>query len=139
MGTSLPIAIKAAKWWADRLRNMESFDPSVFDDTNERQGLKKFVKGLVEENRSEAQETLDPKKIKRFEAALAGLITEELQRFTSCHVGTNYDPDTMLQTAAREAGINLEGFVLPVKTRTRVSSAENEITVLQQGKKPFKL
>lgn len=129
-----PLAVRAAKWWGEQLENPPPFDTSVLGVTDRTKAPAKGIKNLVNQNRARVQRTLTDKQRKAFENELAALMSKQLERFTFCEVGTNYDPDKTLKDAAKKANIDLEIFVLPIKTRTRVSRERNSISLMQQGK-----
>lgn len=120
--TVRPEVAAAAKWWANQLRELPSFDNGSKDLGSQ---MAAFTMNMVRLSIPELPE----EKIATFEQVLAEgmeLVIESHsedwrpgQPKWGCfrrHFGTDYQPDRVLEQAALAAGIDLS-FRAPIKTR----------------------
>ena len=105
-------AARAAKWWTDFLRNGAPLD-------NGDQSLTGALTMLLAlEAQAAIAESITPEQIDKFESELSTLI---MGNELGCSLGVDYHPGPFLRQAARQAEINLDGPMLPWKTRMQIS------------------
>lgn len=109
-------ARKAARWWADFLRNGAPMDNG--DKSNEG-GMTMMLALLLQ---SQIQKGHTPQSIDRFEDLLVSRIMKENTRY----IGVDYHADPTLSECAKEAGIVVDG-ALPWKTSMWING--DKITV----------
>ena len=105
----LETAQKAAKWWADQLRDTAPLDNG---DTSFN-GAMLSVMAMMLQSVEKAKQTTD--QIDAFERELANVIEQQDDQYY-VSVSVDYHPDRILQCAAQKAGINLGMTTLPWKT-----------------------
>lgn len=109
-------ALKAAKWWADKLRGPAQFDNGDKSDTGAMTMMLSIMLG------EKSRQGGDPDK---FEAALAEILQKQTgERF---NVGVDYWPDSELADAASAAGFKINIGTFPCKTMMWING--NEIKV----------
>lgn len=103
------IAQKAAKWWADHLRQ----PVTVLDNgDNSETGAMTFVMAMILQGVEKGKQ--DPATIDKFEQELAKKIQTLTGKWIT--VATDYGPDKILSDAAECAGLRLGMTTLPWKT-----------------------
>lgn len=109
----------AAKWWADKLRNvgLGNFDNG---DSSSAGGLAMILAGMLAMDTQPSDESID-----LFEKELAETIKEQVERRGSMTLSVDYGPDYILGSLAEKTGVSTNGF--PWKTTMWVR--ENEVTV----------
>jgi len=107
-------ARKAAKWWADQLRNgakLDHGDPS-------RAGGMAIVMGLMLQKDMAAERT--PEQIQAFEDALVDVLLGMDEFEARMGFGVDYHPDHYLQTAIGRSSVKANMACLPWKTHMRI-------------------
>ena len=115
-----PECVKVAvNWWANAIVNPK-FD-SGDDRTNN--GMSFLMTMVVNSKKSITKEQID-----NFKKELANAIVEKINSSTNgeCYLNVDYDPDVLLSTAAKNAGMSSTEF--PWKTSMTVS--KNAVSVL---------
>ncbi len=109
----------AAKWWADKLRNvgLGNFDNG---DSSSAGGLAMILAGMLAMDTKPSDESID-----LFEKELAETIKEQVESRGSMTLSVDYGPDYILGSLAEKTGVSTNGF--PWKTTMWVRS--NEVTV----------
>ena len=110
------LANKAAKWWADRLRE----DAKLDNGDESEMGLMTFLLAKMlqaEENSKGSMNDAD-----KFEIALSKIL--ERRNDTWLAFGVDYHPDHILQEAASKANIDLGMTRLPWKTTMRIEEGK---------------
>lgn len=111
--------IVAAKWWANKIRNVSlaNFDNG---DTSE-SGLSCMIFATnIAVNNSPSEKNID-----LFEDMLSKVIKERVEENGSLTLSVDYNPDATLGIVAQESGIGLKCF--PWKTVMKIK--ENEVRV----------
>jgi len=106
-------ARKAAKWWADQLRNGAKLDNG--DPSNG--GGMAMVMGLMLQHDMAAKRT--PEQIQAFEDALVDVIQEQDEWQLRMGFGVDYHPDDVLTAAIDRSGVKVDMTCLPWKTHMR--------------------
>ncbi len=109
----------AARWWADKLRNVE---PGNFDN-GDKSGAGSFAMlmySMLAMSKQPATETID-----KFEERLAETIKEQVEARGSMTLSVDYGPDDILGSLAQESGVSTNGF--PWKTTMRIET--NKVSV----------
>ena len=98
----------AAKWWADRLRNV---GPGNFNNGDESStgGMAMALATLLAMNSQPSEDAID-----LFEAKLAETIKKHVEDRGSMTLSVDYGPDYILSSVAQETGVSSNGF--PWKT-----------------------
>jgi hypothetical protein len=109
-------AKKAAKWWADHLRNGAKLD----NGDNSEAGAMTMMLGLLLQSKTAPAIDADA-----FEKSLVSVLLED----DSNYVGVDYHPDWVLSTAAERAGVNLSMASLPWKTSMWISGDKIAVAV----------
>jgi len=107
-------ARKAAKWWADQLRNGAKLDHG---DPSPTGGLTVMM-GLSLQRDMAAKRT--PEQIQAFEDRLVDVIQEQDECRLRMGFGVDYHPDDVLSTAIARSGIKVNMTCLPWKTHMRI-------------------
>lgn len=108
------VAIKAAKWWGDRLRGNTHHTNGSDDEGSKMAGiLADMMSGLVSNDT-----------ITRFEEILVDKILAEKSEYVDLYC--DYHPDPLLFEAAKEAGINDMAF--PWKTGVKISNGKVRVS-----------
>ena len=107
---------KAAKWWAEKLRNV---GPTSFDngDTSEGSFYASMLATMLAMDTHPSDESVD-----KFEARLAEVIREKVEKTGYLTLSVDYHPDFILATVASETNVNESGF--PWKTTMWVYPTE---------------
>ncbi len=98
----------AAKWWADKLRNV-SLGNFNNGDSSSVGGLAMLLAGMLAMDTQPSGESID-----LFEKKLAETIKEQVESCGSMILSVDYVPDYILGNIARESGVSPNGF--PWKT-----------------------
>ena len=113
-------AEKAARWWADKLRNGCKFDNGDSSET----GAMGMMLALMLADTLAKKRTDD--QISIFETSLADAVSTLDDWAAHCGFGVDYHPDPILSEAAIVAEITVDG-ALPWKTRMQI--VDDAITV----------
>ena len=118
----------AAKWWADKIRNVGS------DNFNS--GDASYTGRLVAIPATIAAKKAKPSRraIKKFEKELADIIKKYVENYGSITLSVDYKPDFILEGLAEQAGIKTSGF--PWKTTMQIK--KNKVIVRTGYAKPAK-
>lgn len=100
-------ADKAAKWWADQLKGISKLD----NGDNTFNGARTIGLASTLQNTEKSKHT--PELIDKFEKELSEVIFNQKSFYS---IGVDYNPDTLLETAAEKSGIELGMTTLPWKT-----------------------
>lgn len=119
----------AAKWWADRLRNVELDNFNYGDDSSI--GVLTMIFATMLANHSKPS----GKAIDVFEEKLAYTINEHVKASGSVTLSVDYHPDWILTALAHETGINTNGFPWKItmvieKDKVSVQSANRESVII---------
>lgn len=93
----------AAKWWADKIRNLSLSDFYLGDGDSSRT----IASAAFYKNKKAVP---GEKEISRFEEILSEKIKECVDKEKSILIETDYEPDGFLKEAATDAGIPLKVF-----------------------------
>lgn len=98
----------AAKWWADKLRNV---GPGNFDngDSSSTGGMAMILATMLAMDTQSSEEA-----IILFEKRLAETILDQVEQHGSMVIRVDYGPDYILSDLAQETGVSPNGF--PWKT-----------------------
>jgi len=109
----------AAKWWADKLRNvgLGNFDNG---DKSEAGFFAMLMGSMLAMDTQPAVETID-----KFEERLAETIKEQVETRGSMTLSVDYGPDYILGSLAQETGVSTNGF--PWKTTMWIEA--NKVSV----------
>lgn len=110
----------AAKWWADKLRNvgLGNFDNG---DSSSAGGLAMLLAGMLAMDTQPSGESID-----FFEEKLAETIKEQVESRGSMTLSVDYGPDYILGSIAQESGVSTNGF--PWKTTMWVRADKVEVS-----------
>lgn len=109
----------AAKWWADKLRNVTLGNFNNGDESSAG-GLAMLLAGMLAMDSQPSDEAID-----LFEERLADTIKERVESCGSMTLSVDYGPDYILGSLAQETGVSTNGF--PWKTTMWVES--NKVSV----------
>jgi len=115
------LARKAAKWWADQLRNgakLDNGDPSTT-------GVMTMMMGLLNQQHAAAERT--PEQEQAFEDALTEILLALDDQHARWGFGVDYHPGGILQDAAEQAGIDVDMCCLPWKTHMHFEDGEVKV------------
>lgn len=109
----------AAKWWADKLREVGpgNFDNGDSSSTGSMAMLLATMLAMDSQSSAEA--------INLFEERLANVIKEEVESYESMILSVDYHPDYILGCLAQETGVSCNGF--PWKTTMWIE--KNKVSV----------
>lgn len=110
----------AAKWWADKLRNV---GPGNFDngDDSSAGGMLMVLASMLALQNQASDESVD-----LFEEELAETIKEQVESQGSMTLSVDYGPDYILGSIAEKTGVGTGGF--PWKTTMWVRANKVEVS-----------
>ncbi len=109
-------AKKAAKWWADHLREGAKLDSG---DSSPTGSMTIGMASMLQQTEREGQSSVQ---IDNFEAVLGKMFEERAEKHF--YVSVDYSPDMILMEAAEEAEISLGITTLPWKTTMQIVDGE---------------
>lgn len=110
----------AAKWWADKLRNIGPGNFNMGDDSSAG-GIGMMLATMLALDNEPSSESID-----LFEEKLAEIIKEQVEKIGSLILSTDYGPDYTLGKLANETGIDTTSF--PWKTLMTIDKAHVSVS-----------